>query len=60
MNSEDLEPELASLRRARDAGMDEGAPETAFAEIDAKIALFEAEIRARHEGARHEDARDAE
>lgn len=48
LDTAELEPALANLRKARDAGMDEGADSADFREIDSVISAFEAEIRKRH------------
>ncbi len=47
LDTAELEPALANLRKARDAGMDEGADSADFGEIDRVIAAFENEIRKR-------------
>ena len=48
LDTAELEPALANLRKARDAGLDEGADAADFSEIDRVIAAFEAEIKKRH------------
>ncbi|WP_169585689.1 hypothetical protein [Antrihabitans stalactiti] len=47
LDTHELEPALANLRKARDAGLDEGADSADFREIDRVIAAFEDEIRKR-------------
>ncbi|MBJ8343126.1 hypothetical protein [Antrihabitans sp. YC2-6] len=49
LDTAELEPALANLRKARDAAMDEGAGDSDFGEIDTVIAAFEDEIRRRTE-----------
>lgn len=48
LDTAELEPALADLRRARDAAADEGAGGEDIAELDRLIAQFEEEVRIRH------------
>ncbi|MBJ8341652.1 MULTISPECIES: hypothetical protein [Antrihabitans] len=47
LDTAELEPGLANLRKARDAGFDEGADSADYREIDRVISAFEEEIRRR-------------
>ncbi|OZD61099.1 hypothetical protein CH272_03525 [Rhodococcus sp. 05-340-1] len=49
LDNNELEAELAALRRGRDAAMDEGARDVSTADTDHLIARFEEEIRKRHQ-----------
>jgi hypothetical protein len=49
LDSAELEPALANLRKARDAASDEGANDPDVLALDRAIAAFEEEIRRRHE-----------
>ncbi|WP_156516302.1 MULTISPECIES: hypothetical protein [unclassified Rhodococcus (in: high G+C Gram-positive bacteria)] len=49
LDNNELEAELAALRRGRDASMDEGARDVSKADTDHLIARFEEEIRKRHQ-----------
>ena len=49
LDTPELEPTLANLRKARDAAADEGADDTDVAGLDRAITAFEIEIRRRHE-----------
>ncbi|MCX5046515.1 hypothetical protein OG921_25415 [Aldersonia sp. NBC_00410] len=51
LDTPELEPTLANLRKARDAASDEGAGGTDVRELDRAIAAVEIEIRRRHEEA---------
>ncbi len=49
LDTPELEPALANLRKARDASADEGADDRDVADLDRAIAAFEIEIRRRHQ-----------